>query len=168
MNNLEKSINSPDKSCYISVRGRVSAPQARVPYASVSGMTGQQIKIVVIDDSRASITMYERAVESLEVNLSSFESPRDGFDHLLEEGADLVFLGNLMRETDGLSLLRKLRELGHHAETPVVVMSTKDYDQDRQMAQQLGVLDYLIKPMRSQEIREVVAKHTGAQQRPPP
>ena len=167
MNTLEKSVNSPGKSCYISVRGRVSAQQARVPYASVSGMTGQQKKIVVIDDSRASITMYERAVEALEVSLSSFESPRDGFDHLLEEGADLVFLGNLMRETDGLSLLRKLRDLGHHAETPVVVMSTKDYDQDRAMAKKLGALEYLVKPVRSQEIREVIEKYTGAQPRGP-
>lgn len=167
MNTLEKSVNSPDKSCYISVRGRASAQQARVPYASVSGMTGQQIKIVVIDDSRASITMYERAVESLEVNLASFESPRDGFDHLLAEGADLVFLGNLMRETDGLSLLRKLRDLGHHAETPVIVMSTKDYDQDRAMAKKLGALEYLVKPVRSQEIREVIERYTGAQPRGP-
>jgi len=130
-------------------------------------MTGQQLKIVVIDDSRASITMYERAVEALEVNLSSFESPRDGLDHLLAEGADLVFLGNLMRETDGLSLLRKLRDLGHHAETPVVVMSTKDYDQDRAMAKKLGALEYLVKPVRSQIIREVIEKYTGAQPRGP-
>jgi len=130
-------------------------------------MVKKQIKIVVIDDSRASIGMYERAVEPLDVHLASFESPLEGLDHLREAAADLVFLGNLMRETDGLSLLRKLRDLEHHAETPVVVMSTKDYDQDRQMAQQLGALDYLIKPMRSQEIREVVAKHTGARERPP-
>lgn len=130
-------------------------------------MVKKQIEIVVIDDSRASISMYERAVEPLDVNLASFESPREGLDHLREAAADLVFLGNLMRETDGLSVLRKLRDLEHHAETPVVVMSTKDYDQDRQMAQQLGALDYLIKPMRSQEIREVVAKHTGARERPP-
>ena len=65
-------------------------------------------------------------------------------------------MGNLMRETDGLSLLRKVRELPHHATTPVVVMSTKDYDQDRAMAKQLGALEYLIKPVRSQVIREVI------------
>ena len=130
-------------------------------------MTGEQIKIVVIDDSRASITMYERAVGPLLVNLASFESPREGFDHLLQEGADLVILGNLMRETDGLSLLRKLRELGHHAETPVVVMSTKDYDQDRAMAKKLGALEYLVKPVRSQEIREVIERYTGARPRGP-
>lgn len=130
-------------------------------------MAGNNIKIVVIDDSRASITLYERAVETLEVSLATFESPREGFDHLRAAAADLVFLGNLMRETDGLSLLRKLRALDHHADTPVVVMSTKDYDQDRQMAKKLGALEYLIKPVRSQEIREVIEKYTGARQRAP-
>ena len=167
MNHLEKSVNSPEKSCYITLRGRASAKNTRLPNASAPEMAGKQIKIVVIDDSRASITMYERAAESLEVKLASFESPREGFDHLLAEGADLVFLGNLMRETDGLSLLRKLRDLNHHAQTPVVVMSTKDYDQDRAMARKLGALEYLIKPVRSQEIREVIEKYTGARPRDP-
>jgi DNA-binding response OmpR family regulator len=67
-----------------------------------------------------------------------------------------------MRETDGLTLLRKMRLLNHHADTAVVVMSTKDYDQDRTMAKKLGALDYLIKPVRSQAIRELVEKYTGA------
>ncbi len=109
--------------------------------------------------------MYERGVENLAVLLTTFESPREGLDHLRQYGADLVFLGNLMRETDGLSLLRRLRELDHHSDTPVVVMSTKDYDQDRAMAKKLGALEYLVKPVRSQEIRDVVEKYTGAARR---
>lgn len=130
-------------------------------------MAEKNIDIVVIDDSRASITMYERAVQSLQVSLETFESPREGFEHLRQQDADLIFLGNLMRETDGLSLLRRLRELAHHRDTPVVIMSTKDYDQDRAMAKKLGALEYLIKPVRSQEIREVIEKYTGARRRGP-
>ena len=130
-------------------------------------MTGKQPVIVVIDDSRASLTMYERGVEGLAVTLTTFQSPREGFEHLRDQGADLVFLGNLMRETDGLTLLRKLSELDHHTETPVVFMSTKDYDQDRAMAKKFGALEYLIKPVRSQEIREVIEKYTGAKRRDP-
>ena len=103
-------------------------------------MANKQSQIVVIDDSRASVSMYERAVEPLTVSLSSFESPLKGYEHLENNNVDLIFLGNLMRETDGLTLLRKVRELPHHAMTPVIVMSTKDYDQDRAMARKLGVL----------------------------
>ena len=127
-------------------------------------MTSSQSQIVVIDDSRASVTMYERAVEPLRVSLTSFESPLEGFEHLQNNNVDLIFLGNLMREADGLSLLRKVRDLPHHAMTPVIVMSTKDYDQDRAMARKLGVLEYLVNPVRSQVIREVIEKYTRVEQ----
>lgn len=140
----------------------MAVQQAQTADASISGMTVQQKRIVVIDDSRASITLYERAAESLQVTLASFESPRAGFDHLRAEDADLIFLGNLMRETDGMSLLRKLRELGRHADTPIIFMSTKDYDQDREMAKSLGAQEYLVKPVRSQTIRELIERYTGA------
>lgn len=123
-------------------------------------MTNKQSQIVVIDDSRASVTMYERAVGSIAISLKSFESPIEGFEYLQNNDADLIFLGNLMRETDGLTLLRKMRELPRHENTRVIVMSTKDYDQDRAMAKKLGALEYLIKPVRSQVIREVIEKYT--------
>ena len=123
-------------------------------------MTNKQSQIVVIDDSRASVTMYERAVGSIAISLKSFESPIEGFEYLQNNDADLIFLGNLMRETDGLTLLRKMRELPRHEYTPVIVMSTKDYDQDRAMAKKLGALEYLVKPVRSQAIREVIEKYT--------
>ena len=167
MNNQQKSVNSPEESCYITQRGKGFTKPVWLPGMGASMMTEKEIKIVVIDDSPASITMYRRAADNLDVNLSSFESPREGFEHLRGQRADLIFLGNLMRETDGLSLLRKVRELEHHSQTPVVVMSTKDYDQDRQMARTLGAMDYLVKPVRSQEIRDVIEKYTGARERPP-
>jgi CheY-like chemotaxis protein len=167
MNILKKPFNSPvQKLLHYPAGGSLITPDPEWG-AGISRMTGKQPVIVVIDDSRASLSMYQRGVESLAVELTTFESPREGFEHLRDRAADLVFLGNLMRETDGLSLLRKLRELERHTETPVVVMSTKDYDQDRAIAKKLGVLEYLIKPVRSQEIREVIEKYTGAKRRDP-
>jgi DNA-binding response OmpR family regulator len=128
-------------------------------------MAAKQPEIVVIDDSRASMILYERGLDALEVSWTAFESPQEGFEHLAANGADLVVLGNLMRDTDGLTILRKMRDLAHHADTAVVVISTKDYDQDRVIAQKLGALEYLIKPVRSQDIRDVVEKYTGARPR---
>jgi PleD family two-component response regulator len=162
MNNMEKTVNSLDRGCYSKAWGSIFTERARESDTDVASAAGRRPRIVIIDDSRASLTLYERGLAALDVMWSGFESPRLGFDHLQENGADLVFLGNLMRETDGLTLLRKMRLLNHHADTAVVVMSTKDYDQDRTMAKKLGALDYLIKPVRSQAIRELVEKYTGA------
>lgn len=123
-------------------------------------MTDKQSQIVVIDDSRASVSMYRRAVEPLTVSLMSFESPIEGYEHLQNNDADLIFMGNLMRETDGLTLLRKVRELPNHLATPVIVICTKDYDQDRTVARKLGAMEYLVKPVQAQVIRDVIEKYT--------
>ena len=104
--------------------------------------------------------MYERAVEPIDATLITFESPLEGLEYLQNNEADLIFIGNLMRETDGLSLLRMARELSHHKDTPMVVISTKDYDQDRSTARQLGAQDYLVKPVQAQKIRDVIKNFT--------
>lgn len=130
------------------------------PCALRAALPDRPPSIVVIDDSRASLALYRRSFERLDAHVSLFESPREGFGYLERNDADLVFLGNLMRETDGMTLLRRLRGMERHAETAVVIVSTKDYAQDRATARELGALEYLTKPVRSQEIREVITKYT--------
>ena len=117
--------------------------------------------IVVIDESRTSLSLYELSTEPLAAELISFPSPRDSVSYLEEHDADLVFLDILMRELDGLTLLQKMRDMERHRETPVVMVTSKDYAQDRATAMELGVLEFLVKPLRSQEIRDLICKYTS-------
>ena len=117
--------------------------------------------VLVIDDSPTSISMYELSTETLGVELQSFRSPLDSLLFLTENDASLVFLDIIMREMDGLTVLKKIRELERHKNTAVIVVTSKDYAQDRSIAKQLGALDYLVKPLKSQEIRELICQHTG-------
>ncbi|MGI9335326.1 MAG: response regulator [Gammaproteobacteria bacterium] len=115
--------------------------------------------IVVIDASAASISLYERSVKSLGVALAVFESSQTSLAYLKHNPADLIFLELMVPGQDGLSLLRELRAGDHHARTPVIVVTSKDYLQDRNQAQALGVKDFLAKPLRSQEIRNLIERH---------
>jgi len=118
--------------------------------------------VVVVDDSPSSVSLYELSARNLDVEFTTFLSPGDSLEYLRGHGADLVFLGVLMRGTDGLTLLKRLRATKQHRTTPIVLVSSKDYAQDRQVARELGASEYLIKPLRSQEIREIIHRHTGA------
>ncbi len=126
-------------------------------------MPGKSPKIVVIDDSPTSISLYELSIGPLDVTLRSFQSASESLCYLQDHGVDLVFLDVLMREKDGLTLLKKLRGMKRHQNTVVVMVTSKDYQQDRYIARQLGVREYLVKPLRSQEIREIICKYTDAQ-----
>lgn len=126
-------------------------------------MPAKTPEIVVIDDSPTSIYLYELSIGPLDVNLRSFQSASESLLYLEDHKADLIFLDVLMREKDGLTLLKKLRGMKPHQNTVVVMVTSKDYHQDRHIARGLGVREYLVKPLRSQEIREIICKYTDAQ-----
>jgi DNA-binding response OmpR family regulator len=43
------------------------------------------------------------------------------------------------------------------------MITSKDYAQDRMVAKNLGAVDFVVKPMRTQTIRELILKYTSAQ-----
>ena len=128
-------------------------------------MAGRKPRIVVVDDTPSSLSIYERSTAELAVELVTFRSPGDALRHLRDSDAELVFVDILMREKDGTSFLRELRDLDRHGKTEIVVVTSKDYDQDRALARQLGAVEYLLKPLRSQEIREIIHRYTAVTER---
>lgn len=126
-------------------------------------MAENKPKIVVIDDSATSISMYRRSAKVLQVDLAAFQSPLESLDYLKEHPVDLVFLDILMGEKDGWSVLRELRTYDLHQDSAVVIVTSKDYAQDRILAKELGAHDYLVKPLRSQEIRDIICKYTSVE-----
>ncbi|RKZ37173.1 MAG: hypothetical protein DRQ49_03445 [Gammaproteobacteria bacterium] len=126
-------------------------------------MTDKMPTIMVVDDSTTSISVYQFSVEALAVNFIGFKSSAEALPYLQEHQPDLLFLDIIMPGMDGLSLLRKLRNLVHQKDTPVIMVTSKDYAQDRQVAKQLGAIDFLIKPLRFKEIRDLVCKYVDIQ-----
>lgn len=122
-------------------------------------MTETKPTVVVVDDSSTSITLYQFSVEPLPVNFVGFKSAADALPYLQENQPALLILDIIMPGMDGLSFLRRLRTLDNQKNTPVIMVTSKDYAQDRHIAKQLGALDFLIKPLRFQEVREIVCRY---------
>jgi len=127
-------------------------------------MTDKVPTIVVVDDSATSISLYQFSVEPLAVSFIGFKSPAEAFPYLQEHQPELLFLDIIMPGMDGLTFLRRLRALPRQKDTPVIMVTSKDYAQDRYIAKQLGALDFVIKPLRFKEIRDLVCKHTNIKQ----
>lgn len=115
--------------------------------------------IVVLDDSPTVKRLFERGMSDLGVSLEIFSTAGACLDYLQSNKPDLLFLNIKMPGKDGLTLLKEIRELPLHKDTSVVMISSKDYAQDRSIANDLGALDFITKPMPIQAIREVVIRH---------
>jgi CheY-like chemotaxis protein len=108
--------------------------------------------IVLVDDSAAMRAFFEQvAYESAEASLSYLATSRP----------NLLFLNVMMPNKDGYTFLRELRGNELHADTPTVMISSKDYAQDRTAARELGVLEFVAKPISKKAIRSLIEKYVG-------
>lgn len=127
-------------------------------------MTNIMPTVVAVDDSATATSLYQMSVADLAVDLSTFQTAEAAMAYLQRNQPDLLFLDIVMPEKDGITLLKELRALPIHERTPVIMVTSKDYDQDRNVAKDLGVLEFLLKPLRPREIRALIRKYTGAEE----
>lgn len=120
--------------------------------------------IVAVDDSETAISLYRMSVENLGVKLETFLSADEAYAHLENNQPDLLILDIVMPEKDGITLLKDLRAMPIHHQTPVIVVTSKDYAQDRIVSKELDALEFLLKPLRPREIRELIKRYTGAEE----
>lgn len=124
--------------------------------------------VVVVDDSSAVRVFFEKAVAALDVDLRTFPSAASAAAFLEATQPALLFLDIIMPVKDGLTFLQELRRDPRLAMTPAIVISSKDYAQDRTTARDLGVVEYVPKPMTTRLIVELIHKYTGAGRRADP
>ena len=126
-------------------------------------MTGKQTAtVVVVDDSPAMRAVFELGTRDLQVDLKIFDSANASWNYLENNQPDILFLNIKMPGKDGLTFLKDLREIPLHKDTRVVMISSKDYAQDRSVASELGALEFITKPTPIRTITDVVVKYLDA------
>lgn len=115
--------------------------------------------IVVVDDSPSVKSLFERSTAELGIELKTFTSAASSLNYLEAHCPALLFLNIIMPDKDGLTFLRELRENPLHEQTPVIMISSKDYAQDRYAARELGAVEFMAKPMPMQAISDAVRRY---------
>ena len=122
-------------------------------------MSKQKQTVVVVDDNTTVRALFKRGTEDLAIDLVSHGSTAEAMAYLKDHRPDLLFLDIIMPDQDGLSFLRELRSLPLHRDTPVIMITSKDYMQDRTLAKALGALEFITKPMSIQTISDIIQQH---------
>lgn len=122
-------------------------------------MTRPRKLIVLIDDSASVRLFFEHSLRERDIDLIAFSVADDALPLLRHQRPDLVFLDIIMPDKDGLTFLQELRRLPLQSKTPVVIITSKDYAQDRQTAKALGAVEFVAKPMSVQTILGILERH---------
>ena len=89
---------------------------------------------------------------------------RDGLEAvemIKRQRFDLVFMDVHMPGMDGYTAIRSIRDWetqSAHARTPIVVLSSDDLETQRKYAAQSGCSGFLRKPMRTQDLLDLLAR----------
>lgn len=119
--------------------------------------------VVVIDDNTAVLELFSKATQDMGIELKTFSSSYESMNFLEEIKPDLMFLDILMPDKDGLTFLQELRAKPLHNLTSVIMITSKDYAQDRTLANELGALDFLPKPMPMKDIQDIIKQQLEEQ-----
>jgi len=122
-------------------------------------MTGTALKILVVDDSN---TIRRSAEIFLKQGGHDVLLAEDGFDALAKINdylPHLVFCDILMPRLDGYQTCAIIKRNPRFADTPVVMLSSKDGVFDKARGRMVGSQDYLTKPFTKDQLLQAVMQH---------
>ena len=113
-------------------------------------------KVLIVDDDKAIRTSMSRAIKSMDLPVAAVEDGNSALKIMAAERFDIVFLDNILPDMRGAQILKRIHEL--HSETVVMMMTAYPAVEDAVSSMKLGVIDYLVKPFRLEDVENHVSK----------
>jgi two-component system alkaline phosphatase synthesis response regulator PhoP len=124
-------------------------------------------RILVVDDDPQIIRLIRSYLEAAGFTVLTARDGTAALHAIRSERPDLVVLDIGLPKTDGLEIIRILRQDPDLAAVPVLLLTARVEDSDRILGLELGADDYLTKPFNPREVTarvRAVLRRTG---RPP-
>lgn len=110
--------------------------------------------ILVVDDNETNLIAIEAALQPLERTLVLARSGNEALQHLLEQDFALIILDVAMPGMDGFETARMVRSRARNRATPIIFVTGLAWqDEEILHAYELGAVDFLVKPIRSEVLR---------------
>jgi DNA-binding response OmpR family regulator len=118
--------------------------------------------ILVVDDDPDSLDIVRTFLESRGYDVSTASDGRAGLAKLEEVRPELVLLDVMMPGMDGWEVARIIKNHADFAATRVVMLTARSGFSDKQEGLRAGADDYIVKPIRLDELAVRVEKNLEA------
>jgi CheY-like chemotaxis protein len=127
-------------------------------------------RVLVVDDNPINQLVAREMLLSLGVEVETAEHGADALARLERSSYALVFMDVMMPVLDGLATTRAWRELEGRTgrrRLPVVALTANAMASDRERCLEAGMDDYLAKPVRREQLAQMLARWLPAEPEPP-
>jgi len=111
------------------------------------------MRVLIVDDSTANLMLMAKIVKGLGHEVATFKDPLLALADAIANPADLVVSDFVMPVMNGLELVGRLRAAADYEDVPMVMISGTDDSAIRYQALDLGVTDFLRKPIDVVEVK---------------
>lgn len=116
------------------------------------------MKILVVDDAKFIIKIVEFNLKRKGYDVYSASNGKEGLEQVAAIKPDLLILDVMMPVMDGFTVCRKLKENPETEKLPVIILTAKGQEVDKDAADKLGVKSYLTKPFSPKKLLEEVKR----------
>ncbi|WP_426449309.1 response regulator [Paenibacillus sp. S-38] len=118
--------------------------------------------ILLADDEAALRFLLTETLADEGYEITEAEDGQGALDHLQEKRFDLIILDYMMPERTGVEVCEWLRSHGNpNRETPVILLTAKALEKDRERAKEAGVTQYIVKPFSPLQLLDTVEDLIG-------
>jgi len=117
-------------------------------------------RVLVVEDNAMNQKVAAYALHGLGCTVDVAANGREAIGMVHQFDYDLIFMDCFMPEMDGFEATARIRELERgRAHTPIVAMTASVMPQDQDRCRQVGMDDFVGKPIRPETLLQVLARH---------
>ena len=109
-------------------------------------------KVLIVDDSPTEVHVLKTLLEKNGHDVNVAESGEEGVVTAKEILPDVVLMDVVMPGMNGFQATRQLSQQTETANTPVIIVTTKDQETDKVWAKRQGAVDYIVKPVQEKAL----------------
>ncbi len=113
-------------------------------------------KILITDDDELMLISVEGLLESKGYAVDTASSGKEALEKAASESYDLFVLDIVMPVMSGFAVLESLRKMEAYDTTPIVMLSAKSGEADREKGKHLGATRFLPKPIEPEKLIEAL------------
>jgi len=118
-----------------------------------------KIKILLIDDEKDLVETLTFRLEANGYEVIKAYDGREALEKAGKERPNLILLDVMMPQIDGFEVLKRLKNNSETERIPVIMLTCKKESSSIFKGEDLGALDYIIKPFEAEELLRLIKKY---------
>ena len=104
-------------------------------------------KVMVVDDDDLVLIAIQELLTPLGFAVTAFSNGPEALEKVSGNQFDLVILDVSMPEMTGFEVCQRIRQMSSYTETPILMLTARSGEEDRQRGMEAGANLYLPKPI---------------------